>query len=334
MKLEKGSLNVLLGPTLSGKTSLMRLMAGLDRPTSGDIFMDGGSVLKTPVQKRNVAMVYQQFINYPGFSVYENIASPMRVAGVDQKTIDSKVRKAADLMKLTPYLERGVLNLSGGQQQRTALARALVKDAELVLLDEPLANLDYKLREELRIELPHLHRQLGHTMIYVTHDQTEALTFADKVVVMYEGEVVQIGTPEELFDEPKHTFVGYFIGSPGMNFLPVDVRGNQAQLGSHAIQLKGDYSEISGKIELGIRPEFTSMSSASNNKGIPAQVIGVEDIGRFKIVHATVEGHELNVVLNEGESIPSDPYMVFETSRINIYQNDHLVSPLNNGKGV
>ncbi len=152
--LEKGSVNILLGSTLSGKTSLMRLMAGLDRPTSGSILMNGSNVVGLPVQKRNVAMVYQQFINYPAMSVYENIASPMRVAGVDKSTIDRRVNEAAELLKLTPYLDRTPLNLSGGQQQRTALARALVKDAELVLLDEPLANLDYKLREELRIELP------------------------------------------------------------------------------------------------------------------------------------------------------------------------------------
>lgn len=150
---EKGTLNVLLGPTLSGKTSLMRLMAGLDRPTSGSVHFDGADVTGMPVQKRNVAMVYQQFINYPALTVYENIASPMRIAGKDAATIDREVRKAADLLRLTPYLDRTPLNLSGGQQQRTALARALVKNASLVLMDEPLANLDYKLREELRAKL-------------------------------------------------------------------------------------------------------------------------------------------------------------------------------------
>lgn len=152
--LERGSLNVLLGPTLSGKTSLMRLMAGLDKPTSGSVWFDGKDVTGVRVQDRGVAMVYQQFINYPAMTVYENIASPMRIKGADAATIDREVRKAAELLKLTPYLDRTPLNLSGGQQQRTALARAIVKNASLVLLDEPLANLDYKLREELRLELP------------------------------------------------------------------------------------------------------------------------------------------------------------------------------------
>jgi len=154
LSLRHGSLNVLLGPTLSGKTSLMRLMAGLDQPTSGKVFFDGQDVTGVAVQKRNVAMVYQQFINYPTLTVYENIASPLRVAGVDGETIKREVGRAAELLRLTPYLDRLPLNLSGGQQQRTALARAIVKKAGLVLLDEPLANLDYKLREELRAELP------------------------------------------------------------------------------------------------------------------------------------------------------------------------------------
>ena len=161
LKLEKGSLNVLLGPTLSGKTSLMRLMAGLDRPTSGRVLVDGKSVTGLSVRKRNVAMVYQQFINYPAMTVYDNIASPLRLQGVSKSDIDSKVHEAAELLKLTEFLDRTPLNLSGGQQQRTALARALVKGAELVLLDEPLANLDYKLREELRVELPRLFAETG-----------------------------------------------------------------------------------------------------------------------------------------------------------------------------
>ncbi|TJW67888.1 MAG: ABC transporter ATP-binding protein, partial [Mesorhizobium sp.] len=168
LTLQHGSLNVLLGPTLSGKTSLMRLMAGLDAPTSGSVWFDGKDVTGQPVQKRNVAMVYQQFINYPAMTVYENIASPLRVAGAEQAKIDKEVRNAAALLKLTPYLDRTPLSLSGGQQQRTALARAIVKNASLVLLDEPLANLDYKLREELRAELPKIFAAAGTIFVYAT----------------------------------------------------------------------------------------------------------------------------------------------------------------------
>ena len=161
IRLERGSLNVLLGPTLSGKTSLMRLMAGLDKPTKGSVWFDGKDVTGVAVQKRNVAMVYQQFINYPAMTVYENIASPLRVTGKSASEIDKAVNKAAELLRLTPYLTRLPLELSGGQQQRTALARAMVKNAGLVLLDEPLANLDYKLREELRAELPKIFAETG-----------------------------------------------------------------------------------------------------------------------------------------------------------------------------
>jgi len=220
LKLEKGSLNVLLGPTLSGKTSLMRLMAGLDRPTAGGIFMNRVSVLKTPVQKRNVAMVYQQFINYPAFTVYENIASPLRVARVDEKTIDMKVRKAADLMKLTPYLGRGVLNLSGGQQQRTALARALVKEAELVLLDEPLANLDYKLREELRIELPRIFAETGAIFLYATTEPQEALLLGGDTATLHEGRVTQFGTTIDVHNQPSNLVTAQTFSDPPMNVFP------------------------------------------------------------------------------------------------------------------
>ena len=193
LSLERGSLNVLLGPTLSGKTTLMRLMAGLDKPTSGDITLDGKSVAGVSVRKRNVAMVYQQFINYPGLTVYENIASPMRLARINKTELDRKVREAASLLKLEPYLERTPLHLSGGQQQRTAIARALVKQAELVLLDEPLANLDYKLREELRIELPRIFAETGAIFVYATTEPQEALLLGGKTATLSEGRLTQFG---------------------------------------------------------------------------------------------------------------------------------------------
>ncbi|MDI6837849.1 MAG: ABC transporter ATP-binding protein, partial [Rhizobiaceae bacterium] len=191
--LERGTLNVLLGPTLSGKTSIMRLMAGLDKPTSGAIFFDGADVTGVRVQSRNVAMVYQQFINYPALTVYENIASPMRIAGKDAATVDREVRRAAELLKLTPYLDRTPLNLSGGQQQRTALARAIVKNASLVLLDEPLANLDYKLREELREELPRIFAESGAIFVYATTEPSEALLLGGNTATLSEGRITQFG---------------------------------------------------------------------------------------------------------------------------------------------
>src|SRR6478752_1903233 len=193
MMLERGTLSVMLGPTLSGKTSIMRLLAGLDRPTTGRVLVDGKDVTGFDVRQRSVAMVYQQFINYPSLSVYENIASPLRVQGKPKTEIDRRVMEAAKLLRLEPFLARTPLQLSGGQQQRTAIARALVKGADLVLLDEPLANLDYKLREELRAELPRIFEASGAIFVYATTEPTEALLLGGNTVCMWQGEVLQTG---------------------------------------------------------------------------------------------------------------------------------------------
>ena len=221
LTLQRGSLNVLLGPTLSGKTSLMRLMAGLDKPSSGSILVNGEDVTGWPVQKRNVAMVYQQFINYPALSVYENIASPMRVAGKDQATIDREVRKAAELLRLTPYLDRTPLNLSGGQQQRTALARAIVKNATLVLLDEPLANLDYKLREELREELPRIFAESGAIFVYATTEPSEALLLGGNTATLNEGRVTQFSRTIEVYRRPVDIVTAEIFADPPLNTIEV-----------------------------------------------------------------------------------------------------------------
>ena len=219
LTLRHGSLNVLLGPTLSGKTSLMRLMAGLDQPSSGSIWFDGVDVTGVPVQKRNIAMVYQQFINYPAMTVYENIASPLRVAGADKATVEREVRRAADLLKLTPYLDRTPLNLSGGQQQRTALARAIVKNAGLVLLDEPLANLDYKLREELRAELPRLFAEAGTIFVYATTEPQEALLLGGNTATLSEGRVTQFGPTIEVFRTPNDLVTAQTFSDPPLNTI-------------------------------------------------------------------------------------------------------------------
>jgi glycerol transport system ATP-binding protein len=265
--------------------------------------------------------------------VRQNLEFPLKNRHVPQDEISRRVEEMIDVLDLGDKANRKARGLTADEKQKISLGRGLVRyDVNAILFDEPLTVIDPHMKWQLRTKLKDLHRQFNHTMIYVTHDQTEALTFADKVVVMYDGEVVQIGTPEALFDEPKHTFVGYFIGSPGMNIIPVDVVGNQAKIGNHTVDLKGGYPDMTGKIELGIRPEFVSLDKAGS--GIPAKVTGVDDIGRFKIVHATVDSNEVNIVLNEGESIPSDPKINFETSRTHIYQNDHLVYPLVNTRGL
>lgn len=221
LELRKGSMNVLLGPTLSGKTTLMRLMAGLDHPSSGRVLWDGDDVTGKRVQDRQVAMVYQQFINYPTLSVFENIASPLRLQGLDRSEIDRRVRETAALMKLTPMLERKPLELSGGQQQRCALARALVKDAGLVLLDEPLANLDYKLREELRAEIPRIFEASGAIFVYATTEPEEALLLGGNTATLWEGRVTQLGRTPDVYRRPVDATTARVFSDPPMNFLKI-----------------------------------------------------------------------------------------------------------------
>jgi glycerol transport system ATP-binding protein len=220
LRLERGSLNVLLGPTLSGKTSLMRLMAGLDRPGSGAVLFDGKDVTGKPVASRNVAMVYQQFINYPGWSVFENIASPLRVKRMKAAAIETEVKRAAGLLRLTPYLDRKPLELSGGQQQRVALARAIVKKADLVLLDEPLANLDYKLREELRAELPKLFADSGSVVVYATTEPTEALLLGGATATLAQGRITQFGPTGEVYSRPRDLVTASTFSDPPLNTAP------------------------------------------------------------------------------------------------------------------
>ncbi|SDZ17959.1 carbohydrate ABC transporter ATP-binding protein, CUT1 family [Jannaschia faecimaris] len=221
LTLQPGTMNVLLGPTLSGKTSLMRLMAGLDVPNTGRVIWNGDDVTGMRVQDRGVAMVYQQFINYPSMTVYDNIASPMRLLGQSRDEIDASVRKAAELMQLGGMLDRKPLELSGGQQQRCALARALVKDAGLVLLDEPLANLDYKLREELRAEIPKIFEEAGSIFVYATTEPEEALLLGGNVATLWEGRVTQFGPTPSVYRKPVDATTARVFSDPPMNFMNI-----------------------------------------------------------------------------------------------------------------
>ena len=232
LTLQKGTMNVLLGPTLSGKTSLMRLMAGLDAPSDGRVIWNGADVTGMRVQDRGVAMVYQQFINYPGLTVHENIASPLRIAGVAAAEIDRRVRDTAEMMRLTPMLKRKPLELSGGQQQRCALARALVKGAGLVLLDEPLANLDYKLREELRVEIPRIFEASGAIFVYATTEPEEALLLGGHTATMHEGRITQFGPTPQVYRQPCDVQTARVFSDPPMNFVPCVKRGPRLDLGA------------------------------------------------------------------------------------------------------
>jgi glycerol transport system ATP-binding protein len=291
--LERGSLNVLLGPTLSGKTSLMRLMAGLDRPTSGQVLMDGRDVTGVAVQKRNVAMVYQQFINYPAMTVYENIASPLRVAGKDRQAIDKAVREAAGLLKLTPYLDRTPLNLSGGQQQRTALARAIVKNAQLVLLDEPLANLDYKLREELRAELPRIFAATGAIFVYATTEPHEALLLGGRTATLSDGRVTQFGPTVEVFRRPRDLLTARTFADPPLNTLAVVKKGDHLLIDdSTALPLPEQARGLAdGACTIALQPHHLSLASPSPEAiALKGRVSITEITGSESFVHLDFAG--------------------------------------------
>jgi len=264
LTLKRGELNILLGPTLSGKTSLMRIMAGLDRPDSGDLLFDGSSVLGMPVQKRNVAMVYQQFINYPSLSVFENIASPLRIARISPIEIQNRVGQVADLLQLTKLLDRTPDTLSGGQQQRVALARALIKKADLVLLDEPLANLDYKLREELRAELPSLFAEMGAVLVYATTEPTEALLLGGNTACLHQGSVEQFGKTIELYRQPAALQSARIFSDPPLNTAALKCEAGQLQISATNQILNlptGDLDD--GEYTLGIRPHHLMLDQAN-----------------------------------------------------------------------
>ncbi|MET3659829.1 ABC transporter ATP-binding protein [Aquamicrobium ahrensii] len=288
LSLAHGSLNVLLGPTLSGKTSLMRLMAGLDAPSAGSIWFDGKDVTGVPVQKRNVAMVYQQFINYPAMTVYENIASPLRVAGEDKAFIDSEVRRVAELLKLTPYLDRTPLNLSGGQQQRTALARAIVKNAGLVLLDEPLANLDYKLREELRQELPRIFAEAGTIFVYATTEPHEALLLGGNTATLSQGRVTQFGPTVEVFRKPVDLLTARTFADPPLNTIVLVKNGANFLLdGGISLPVPADVASIAdGDYTIGFQPHHLSLERTdAASVPVRAKVSVTEITGSESFVH-------------------------------------------------
>lgn len=303
LSMERGSLNILLGPTLSGKTSLMRLMAGLDRPTSGEITLDGKSVVGVPVRRRNIAMVYQQFINYPGLTVYENIASPLRIAKLDEKALDKKVRDAAQLLKLSNYLDRTPLNLSGGQQQRTAIARALVKDAELVLLDEPLANLDYKLREELRVELPRIFNQSGAILVYATTEPYEALMLSGQTATLCEGRLTQFGGTIDVYNQPIDITTAQIFSDPPLNLAKVNKADASVTYGEQ--QLVGAEQDFLRRLpndsySIGIRAHHLSLRPSDRHSVKLNAVVSTSEIsGSETFIHVET-AHDRWVLLTHG----------------------------------
>jgi glycerol transport system ATP-binding protein len=292
------------------------------------VLFDGVDVTDLPTEERHIAQVFQFPVVYDTMTVYDNLAFPLRNLGQDEATVKARVLSIAEMLEMTDVLNKKARSLTADAKQKISLGRGLVREnVAAILFDEPLTVIDPHLKWLLRMQIKALHQRLNRTMIYVTHDQTEALTFADKVVVMHDGHVVQIGTPEELFDKPKHTFVGYFIGSPGMNFIDVKISGSQAMVADDQIELESSYRlRSSDKVELGIRPEFVSLSLEPSAGSLNVSVKRIEDIGRHKIVRVDFNGHEVSAIVPEGVSITEEfTNMTVDKGRINIYSNDWLV---------
>ena len=320
---DDGGAYALLGPSGCGKTTLLNIISGLIHPTEGKILFDGADVTQLSTQQRNIAQVFQFPVIYDTMTVYDNLAFPLRNRRVPEAEVRKRVEHILEMTDLAGMATRPARRLTADQKQKISLGRGLVRsDVNAILFDEPLTVIDPHMKWVLRSQLKRLHRQSGFTMVYVTHDQTEALTFADKVVVMHDGQIVQIGTPAELFERPSHTFVGYFIGSPGMNVMPVSIEGANAVIGDQTIPLSGTPTvQTPQRLELGIRPEFIRIS----RDGMPITIAKVEDIGRQKIVRASFCGQPIAVVVPEDEEIPSEPRVHFDQAAIGIYADSWRV---------
>ena len=263
---------VLLGPSGCGKTTTMRMIAGLENPTGGQVVIGGEVMNEIDARDRDVAMVFQGYALYPNMSIYENIRFPLRMRGVPQAEHDARIRRAAEMVELGSFLDRKPGALSGGQRQRAALARAVVRQPQVFLMDEPLSNLDAKLRQSMRVQIKHMQRQLKVTTVYVTHDQIEAMTLADRIVIMNKGAIQQVGTPDQIYSDPANTFVAGFIGAPPMNLIEGEARDGRFTAPGIVAPAP---TALSGRVTLGFRPEDCSVGGTH----LQGTVYGVEPTG-------------------------------------------------------
>lgn len=327
MTWQDGGAYALLGSSGCGKTTLLNIISGLLRPSQGRVLFGDRDVTNLPTADRNIAQVFQFPVVYDTMTVRENLAFPLRNRGMDGGAVAARVNAVAEMIGMSDRLDTRARGLTADAKQKISLGRGMVRqDVNAILFDEPLTVIDPHMKWELRTQLKELHRNFGHTMIYVTHDQTEALTFADQVVVMYDGRVVQQGTPQALFEAPEHTFVGYFIGSPGMNLLDARVSGALATVGGTELPLARPYPSLPGKVQIGVRPGHLRLGTGG--PGLPFTLRRIEDVGHHRIVRGTVAGAEVNVVVPEGESIPSAPDRVIpDPSRVHVYADGWRVDP-------
>jgi glycerol transport system ATP-binding protein len=316
-----GGAYALLGPSGCGKSTLLNIISGLLVPSEGQVLFDERDVTHLAPTERNIAQVFQFPVIYDTMSVYDNLAFPLRNRHVAPATVDARVRAIAEMLELTDMLGRRASGLTADGKQKISMGRGLVReDVNVIMFDEPLTVIDPHLKWQLRSKLKELHQRVGATMIYVTHDQTEALTFADQVVVMQDGEVVQVGSPVDLFERPAHTFVGHFIGSPGMNVLPCEVRDGVAFFDGTQVATE-NRSTRGGRSEIGVRPEFVSIAET----GIPAEVVRVADVGRHRVVETRAGGHRVNALLPEDQGVELGPaHLVFDPKQTRIYVDGWL----------
>ena len=322
---DDGGAYALLGPSGCGKTTLLNIISGLLTPTQGAVLFDDVDVTTTRTSERQIAQVFQFPVVYDTMTVYDNLAFPLRNRGVAENAIRSRVQEIAKMLDLEGMLGRRAAKLSADGKQKISLGRGLVRaDVNVIMFDEPLTVIDPHLKWLLRSKLKELHQEVGVTMIYVTHDQTEALTFADQVVVMYDGTVVQVGTPVELFENPKHTFVGHFIGSPGMNVLPCELSGGRAIFAGAALQAVSSTTSLDRAVlEVGVRPEFVRF----DNGGFAVDIVKVDDLGRYRIVELLREGQSIKMIADEDVPIPSEnPRVSFEPEHTRIYADGWVVA--------
>lgn len=312
MNIGSGEFIVIVGPSGCGKSTLLRMIAGLEEITGGDLIINDQRMNDVLPQDRDLAFVFQNYALYPHLSVRDNIAFSLELRGVDKRTRHKRAEEVAKTLRLEEYLDKKPGQLSGGQRQRVAMGRAIARDAGIYLMDEPLSNLDAELRNSMRAQIKQLHRNLGNTTIYVTHDQIEALTLADKIAVMKGGVLQQFASPEEIYDNPANVFVASFIGAPPTNILPLEVNTGRAQLmGDIASWLVPDSSLASGNYLLGIRPDKMAIMDASFAKDIrwQADVELVETTGSDRIIHCRCDGHKFLLSVDrryriqEGETI-------------------------------
>jgi len=320
---EQGQAYALLGPSGCGKTTLLNIISGLVIPSEGRLLFDEKDVTHLPTEQRNIAQVFQFPVIYDTMTVAQNLAFPLKNRRLAQPLIDSRVAEIAEMLGLTADLNRRARGLTADAKQKISLGRGLVRaDVSAVLFDEPLTVIDPALKWELRSKLKAVHRALNLLMIYVTHDQIEALTFADKVVVMNDGRAVQIGTPAELFERPEHTFVGYFIGSPGMNLLPAQVNGSRAFVEGSEIQLGASYPVLpSGqRIQIGVRPDYATLTSGP---GVAVRVRRIADLGRKRLAYLSLGQHQLVAsVPPDITSIGDEARVAFDPKHTLVYADD------------